>query len=298
LGDLAHLMIESLPRAGQQTWSLTHGAEVVIDKDDPLPYARFTSRTSREEHVGATARSTYQIEGTTGSLVRIKKRFDFRTAELVAGKPRYEITGEGTLTFNTAIGAACELDYTQRASVRSGTTTRETPVKVSVHMLDETELAKMDADAKKRREEAQKKLAAEGFDTKDPEKFRAAVEDKLAASRKRFDEMRAAREKPPSAAELDKLVADLEARDDFRTMSALQQLGQKKPEAPNPKVAKALEALLLKSDNVSWRISAAQALENWATGESVPALEQAVNDSNRIVQTYAQKALSAARLRK
>lgn len=48
-------------------------------------------------------------------------------------------------------------------------------------------------------------------------------------------------------------------------------LADKKPQEPNPKIAKALETLLPKGDGPR-RCAAAAALKNWATPESVPVL--------------------------
>ncbi|MCR4413961.1 MAG: HEAT repeat domain-containing protein, partial [Thermoguttaceae bacterium] len=105
-------------------------------------------------------------------------------------------------------------------------------------------------------------------------------------------QMLADRAKPPTAEEARTLVADLESGEMGRVIPAMHQLMRKKPKEPNREVAKALEKILAENQNVSLRINAAQALQNWGTKESLPVLKKAANDSNRLVQMHAKKAIA------
>ena len=54
-----------------------------------------------------------------GGLTKIRKA-NLKRLKTVAGKPRFEINGDGTLTFDTDLGVATELDYTSKATIRAG----------------------------------------------------------------------------------------------------------------------------------------------------------------------------------
>jgi HEAT repeat protein len=68
-------------------------------------------------------------------------------------------------------------------------------------------------------------------------------------------------------------------------------LADKKPLQPNPKVAKALEAVMLQGENVRYRTEAARALKNWSTAESIPGLMKALNDNWPPVRSHAMEAM-------
>jgi HEAT repeat protein len=247
LGNLSHLMIEPLPKTVDQTWTVANDSGIVIK--DMFP--QFGPFAGNEERLPAPEKTTYRIETSDDKLTVIHKEYRLKTAETEQGKPRFEIEGKGKLTFNKALGVFAELDYSMKMVARSGNVTAEIPVKVTYHLIDEAERAKLEQAAK---------------------------------------EAQAERKKPLTAKDLEAALADLESGDTPRMIRAAQQLAQKSPEQPDAKVAKALEKLLAGREAVL-RTYAAKALESWSTPESVPALVGALGDESSMVRVSAIKAL-------
>ena len=102
--------------------------------------------------------------------------------------------------------------------------------------------------------------------------------------------------KPPP--EFAAIVDDLNSSDFSRRIPATLKLLREKPKEPNLAVAKALERVLLEDGDPPIRDSAARALQNWGTSESIPALQKAAEkDPDSQVRTSAQKAIEAIKAR-
>jgi S1-C subfamily serine protease len=102
---------------------------------------------------------------------------------------------------------------------------------------------------------------------------------------------------PKSAQEFAAVVGDLNSGDFSRRVRAMQQL-RGHPRQPNVLVARALEHVLANDSNAPLRISAAQALENWGTRESLSALEEAADkDPDPTVRANAASAIAAIKRR-
>ncbi len=264
LGNLSHLMIERLSGTEEKTWTVERGSGVIIKEGGP---PRFGPFANEEGFVPARERTTYTIESTTDKLAVIRKRYEFRAVATGSEKPPFEISGEGKWTFNKEEGVSQALDFSMQVTIRKGGLGVEIPVRATYHLLDEAERAKR---AEQLKEQAEKSKEA------------------LEKAKQRLAE----RTRPPSTEEAKSLVADLESGDMGRIIRATHQLMQKKPKEPNRAVAKALETILLENKNISLRINAAWALENWGTKESLPVLKKAAKDSNPLVQIHAKKAIA------
>ncbi|MGQ9576340.1 MAG: SHD1 domain-containing protein [Thermoguttaceae bacterium] len=264
LGNLSHLMIERLPGTEEKTWTVDRASGVVIKEGGP---PRFGPFANDEGFVPARERTTYTIESATDKLVVIRKQYEFRAAATGSEKPPFEISGEGKYTFNKAEGVSGDLDFAMRVTIRKGGLGVEIPVKATYHLLDEAERAKLAEQSKEMAEKSKELL-------------------------EKAKQMLAERTRPPSTEEAKSLVADLESGDRGRLMRAMFQLMQRKPKEPNRAVAKALETILSENENISMRINAAQALQNWGTKESLPVLKKAAKDSNRLVQMHAKRAIA------
>lgn len=276
LGELSELMIEPLSGTGEPSWTVERGSGVVMkDSGPPLfgPFAR------EEGFVPARERTTYTIETATDKLAVIRKQYEFRAAATGSDKPPFEITGEGKWTFDKQEGVSVELDFSMKVTVRKGGLGVEIPVKATYRLLSEAELAKQ---AEQSKEQAEKL-------TETLEKGKEAAE--------KARQMLADRAKPPTPEEAKSLVADLESGEMGRVIRATLQLMQRKPKEPNREVAQALEKILAENQNVSLRINAAQALQNWGTKESLPVLKKAANDSNPLIQMHAKRAIAEIELR-
>lgn len=251
VGDLSQLMIEQLPDSPQPSWIISSdtGLSVVTTY---YPYYRFWGMKFREG-IQATEKTTYTVQSEKDNLITLAKHYELTTPAEVAGKPRYEVAGDGKLVFDTQRCLPDSLDFRENVTVRDGTKTEEVPVRITYHLVDEAEMAK----AAKEAEEA-------------------ALE----------------RKRPLNDKDVENALADLTSGDATRIQKSTKLLSEKKPPQPNAKVARALEEILAGNDNALVRGDAATALKTWSTPESVPILITAMlNDSWPPVHSAAIEAL-------
>lgn len=256
LGNLSELMLELLPEKNEATWSTSKDTAITLSNS---LFPRPIFRNEDQKQIKAVEKTTYTLEKVAGDTATIQKTYELRTTELVNGKPRFEISGRGPVTFDVKRGTPLAMEFQQTFAVREGNSTEETGLKITYKLLDEAEVAKI-------------KLAAE--------ENRKVAEAKQKESAKPFD-----------GSELEKALAGVKSGDQFKAGSALSTFQNKKPTEPNAEVAKAIESLLA-SDNINTRIQAAKALENWATTDSAATLATALGDSNVFVRQSAMKALA------
>ncbi|MBN1589094.1 MAG: HEAT repeat domain-containing protein, partial [Pirellulales bacterium] len=273
LGNLSLLMIESLPPEPQSTWTVANDAGIVIKEGMP----RFGPFTETESFVPAKEKTIYTVENKTDQGTVIRKQYEFTAAAASGEKPPFAITGDGKYTFDTEQGVSGKLDFDMTLTVRKGGVSIEIPVKVAYHLLDEAERAKMAEQAAERKKELAAKREKLGMQTGRDTTTRPGTRSLHGAA---------------TAKDAGALAADLQSGDLGRMIRALHQLMRSRPEEPNRAVAEALETVLLKNDNTALRVNAAQALQTWGTKESLPALKKAANDSNRLVQMQAKKAIA------
>jgi hypothetical protein len=241
LGDLAELIVEPLPQAEQASWTVNGDPGVAVVSLQ-YPYWRF-SRPGFREGVPAAEKTVYTVQEASGKLITIAKRYEMTSAATLAGKPRIEATGDGKLRFDTERGVFASLDFDIRVTVRDANKTEETPLHITYRLLSEQDIAEAAKEARQAKDEAEK--------TK-KEKARPLADQEIATA-----------------------LADLESDDSGRIAASAKLLADKKPQSPNPKIAKALESIMLNGEDVSRRTMAAMALKNWSTPESVPALIKA-----------------------
>jgi hypothetical protein len=247
LGNLSQLVLVPLPKEAERTWKIAREANIAL-AEGRLP--RLMMRDDRKV-LKATDETTYTIEEATDKAVSIRKRVALATTETVDGKPRFEVTGDGTVVFDLKAGLPAKLDLQEKVFVRDAKGTDETPLKVVARLLDEAERAKL-------------ATSAEGAALFPNEPLTEALQKQAAA--------------------------DLKSGDKGRTLRAMALLQQKQPEKPNKEIAEALEALLADKEQVN-RFSASAALKNWAVAETVPALVKALDDDNVSVRHNAMDAL-------
>jgi hypothetical protein len=256
LGNLSELMLVLLPEGNKKTWGTTHDVAITLSNG---MFPRLIFREDDRQQIKAVGKTTYTLEKITADTATLRKTHELRTTELVNGKPRFEVSGRGLVTFDLKRGTPTAMDFTHTLTAREGTVAEELGLKISCKLLSEAEVAQV----KQAEEEARKEQEA---------KQREAA-------------------KPFEAQELAAALADLTSTDQLRMLRALTAFQNKKPVAPSAEVAKTLESLL-SSDNVSTRVQAARALENWATTDSVATLVNALADSNVFVRKSAMNALA------
>ncbi len=258
LGDLSQLMIEQLPDTKKTAWTIANDTGVSVIGAF-YPFYRFWGVRYREG-VPATEKTVYTILGQTDKQITIAKHYELTTGSgLVNGKPRFEANGDGKLIFNTERGLPGSMDFRMLVTVREANKTEESPVRITYRLLSEEEIAaaQKEADEAKKKEELAKK-----------EKLR-----------------------PLTNQEIETALVDLASGDIERITATVKLLSEKKPREPSPKIAKALESVMLSSDQVGTRGEAAGAMKNWATPENVPALIKALKDEWPPVRTGAVEAL-------
>lgn len=258
LGDLSEIVVEPLPQTEQTTWTASNDPGIAV-VSVRYPFCRFP-RAAFREGVPATEKTVYAVLEATDKLITIAKRYEMSSAATLGGKPRIEATGDGKLKFDTERGAFASLDYDIRVTVRDTNKTEETPLHLSYRLLSEEDIAQAEKEAKQAREEARK-----------------AQEE---------------RARPLTDKEIETALKDITSPDSQQAAAATKLFVDKKPTSPNPKVAKALESIMLTGDNGVQRANAAQALKNWATAENTPALIKATTtDDSTSVRSHAIEAL-------
>ncbi len=248
LGNLSQLLLEPLPKENEKAWKVTR--DIAITQSEGR-LGRPIVRPADQKQLKATWEVNYTIDQTRGDTAIIAKKTELRTAETVGGKPRFEIVGEGQLTFDLKNGLTSKLEFQQKLFVREANATEETPIKITATLLDEAERARL---------------------------------AKTAEGAPLFPNQ-------PLGDDLQKqALADLKSGDKLRTLKALNLLQTKDPEKPNKELAQALEGLLTDKDQ-SLRFLASRALVKWAGPDSVLALTRALEDENISVRHNAMDAL-------
>jgi hypothetical protein len=258
LGDLAELIVEPLPQAEEVTWTVTSDPKIAVVSVH-YPYWR-SSLAAFREGVPADEKTVYTVEGESGNLITIAKHYEMTSAATLAGKPRIEATGNGKLKFDTQRGLFASLDFDIRVTVRDANKTEDTPLHISYRLLSNEDIAEAAKDAQKAKRETD-----------------AAKKEK---------------DRPLADKEIEVALADLTSDDGRRIIAAAKLLAEKKPTQANPKVAQALESVMLKDENPGSRAAASKAMKNWFTAESIPGLLKALHDTWPPVRSNAIDALS------
>lgn len=256
LGRAAHLPLERLSLLNEKSWTVTSDVAVALHREDWLPHA--TWPTSRQEQLPATEKTIYAIQNSDAQGVHLTKTYEMSTAATVEGKPRVAMSGEGKLTFDPQRGVFSSSKMKMRLAVRDGGLAVEVTSLVSYELASEAEMAKMKADQAK------------------------ALED----SKKRSEELA----RPVGPDEVDSLLNDLRSGDATKRNDASTRLTRQPPKEPNRKMAAGLESLLT-SDDRQVRDCAANALQYWATQESIPVLLKLLGDKSAFVRGHAIQAL-------
>ena len=200
LGDLAELVVEPLPEAEQNTWTITADPGVAVVSLQ-YPFCRF-SRPGFREGVPAVEKTVYTVEEASDKLISIAKHYEMTSAATLGGKPRIEAVGDGKLKFDVPRGVFASLDYDIRVTVRDANKTEETPLHVTYRLLSEQDLAEAAEEAKQAKQEAEK--------------------------------TRQEKAQPLAEKEIDNAVADLASEDADRVAESLKLLADKKPHSRTP----------------------------------------------------------------
>ena len=254
LGDLSALMLDPLPKGAEPTWKTSESLNLV---SGGLPHSPFPRSDDRKQ-TKATMETTFTVGKVTDGTVEIARKVEMTTAETVGGKPRVEIEGQGTLTFDRKRGFFTKGEATHKITSRDGKNTNETPIKISYRLMTEAEKAT----------------------------FAKTADGSLLFPAE-----------PLSEDLQQKALADLKSGDKTRQYKAMALLGTKEPtkDGKEPSklrgdIAQALEGILTGPEK-TMKFPSSKALVNWATKETVPTLVKNVDSDDLLSRHYAMEAL-------
>jgi hypothetical protein len=146
LGDLSEWMLPPLPKKQEQEWNKSRELKLVIS-DRLLPRPMLLVDDSKS--IPTSEEIDFRLESGAGGAATIKREYRLATSEKIGNKPRVEVTGEGTLTFDRARGVFTKLDFRQKLVSREENKTEETPIHVTYQLLDDAAAAQVEFEAKR-----------------------------------------------------------------------------------------------------------------------------------------------------
>ncbi len=141
LGNVEDLVFEPLPPHNQSAW-VAEG-ECVIWQSRFVPLAP-RSRMGRMEQTSFSAheKTSYHLLSTEHGTVQIQKHYELKTQESLAGEPRMQLTGDGTITFDSTLGLPRSMEFNGVFTETTTNTTLRTPITLSYHLLEGQEKTK------------------------------------------------------------------------------------------------------------------------------------------------------------
>lgn len=248
IGNVSILPFEPLPKSSETKWSYDSGISITEEDEQedafgpfgprgPLgprgrfgPFGQVDPRTVQAAGEGAT----YRIERTDENLVVIEKDYYLNTPKTDENNV-FKMRGKGTWTFDTADHVPHAYDMAITLSVESGNTTTAIPITIKYARISAEKLAAMEAEAKRKAEEAAR----------------------IAAEKKAFAET------PLTADEKKQTLKVLASATNTEVLETLNQLAAKSLANPDPEVAEAIRGLI-KSPNAQVATAADKALRSWS----------------------------------
>ena len=135
LGDIERLVFEPMPPEGGDKWETSDACTVVLTTVERLsPMSPF----GRKKEISLAARETarYQLAPKFGDTHQIRKRYELKTEETAGSTPRFSLTGEGTTTFDVALGRPRTMSFQGALSEATENTVSRTPLTLSYRLLD------------------------------------------------------------------------------------------------------------------------------------------------------------------
>lgn len=239
-GNLSLLPFEKLPDGNQRKWSADNGVTITEKNDsqrgNPFspfgPLGRFDSEPTTLQAAGE--RTSYAIESETDDSVVISKTYALTTPK-TKGNASFQMTGQGTWTFNRKEHLPHSTDMNFELTVSEGNNTTRIPISFKFTRISAEKIAQREADA---RQKAEARAAA-------------AAEAKAIA------------EAPLSAEEKRNVLADLASGDQSQVIASLHQLQRKSPRDTDPEIVAAITPLVDSHDK-STANAADQALLKWS----------------------------------
>ncbi|HEX7446441.1 MAG TPA: trypsin-like peptidase domain-containing protein, partial [Pirellulales bacterium] len=155
LGSLGAMAVEPLPPDGEKTWQTQRVTALTqIVGQEQTPSSRMPSRYRRQRGGGspfapraqavmivpALEVSVYELQQTSSDRVQLKKKYVFTTLQKEGTPPVAQMTGEGTVTFNTQQGYPESMDFRATMVRSSGAVSVTVPVALTWNRVDQTVL--------------------------------------------------------------------------------------------------------------------------------------------------------------
>jgi hypothetical protein len=247
LGDLAQLPFVLLPKEFEKTWTSTREVTLALPSGDyRLPRGVLLGKSLQAEE-----ETTYTVTGVEGPVVKINVDARLASLERVKQMPTLQLNAQAVAKFDRTVGAIVSYEAKAELSVRQNNTITEVPLAISVSRVSDQEVARLRKEADELLAKAKAKIAAD----------------------------QAERNRPIDAGEMGEIVKTLKSNDREKLQAVLQRLSTKTPARPEARVSKAIEPHLASNDPVI-AMAAFGAIKNWGTEDSVPALLEALDDSN------------------
>jgi hypothetical protein len=241
LGDAATLMIEPLPEAGRTAWNV-ESSVTLAESGERLPGPPRGSQDPSRKKTVASETAIMKVSKLAGGELTVEKRSLLKTVELMNGKPRVEIMGQGQWTFDTERKIPKRLEWKQTVTARSDDRTSiEIPVTLSVSPLSEEEIKRIETEREQRHAQLQEK----------------------------FKEQKAKRMQPLDDETIKALLADLESGNTFKMQQSLQKLANRPVGKVDPAIAAAIKPLLMHK-NMGVRHAAADAWAKYSAEPKAP----------------------------
>ncbi|HEX8201808.1 MAG TPA: hypothetical protein VF590_15135, partial [Isosphaeraceae bacterium] len=153
LGNLARLVLEPLPGAPDARWDVSLAATITEAEESRFPgqglgpgprFGPFGPRfgAAATKTYQAIGRATYTLGEPEGDAVPIAKTFELKTRETVDGRPRLEMAGRGTITFDVKAGVPRALDFSATVTENTANTSIRVPMKIAYTLLEGAEREK------------------------------------------------------------------------------------------------------------------------------------------------------------
>jgi hypothetical protein len=240
LGNVSLMPFNPLPEPGQKEWVIDSGVSITEKAESSRrpfgPLGPFGALGQDDPMSVQAGRETtrYVIQKQEANQVVVRKSYQLSTPK-TENKPAFDLTGSGDWIFDTTQQLPLSLDFSQKLVIHQDNTDVTVPISIKIKLLTAEEIAKLEAEAKRRLEEHQQQLA----------------------------EQQRMREAPLTVEQKNSAIAGLQSEDPTQVLAALQTLRGRTPKDPDPEVVAAIRQLL---DNRNKKIQgdAQETLANWS----------------------------------
>lgn len=242
IGNVSLLPFEPLPKEDQKQWVVDSGVSISEENENDRPgfgprgsfgpFGSFGNQESKSVQA-ATEVTRYNIESEKDNLVTVRKSYQLTSPG--GDEESFDMSGAGTWVFDKEEHVPHSLDLSAKLIMREGNSSTTYPITMKFQRVSASELARMEAEAKRAADEAQRQAA----------------------------EAKARAEAPLTGQEKQTALSALASSDSQRMLPALTMLETKSPLEPDAEMVSAIANLLQHNDkNVAE--AAAKALAKWS----------------------------------